>query len=768
MELKARCKERFEPVVQAIRQLQKEKEGLDEPLIVAIDGRCGSGKTTLGEYLKQVFDCNLFRMDDFFLRMEQRTPQRLKETGGNVDYERFEETVLRPIFQKQTVFYQPFSCRKWNLLEGYPVPYKKLNIIDCPGSDDFVGSTVTALNVTDTAIILLNGQYGVEVGTQNHFRYTEKLNKPVIFLVNQLDNEKCDYDNILEQLKEAYGSKVVPIQYPISTGPGFNALIDVLLMKKYSWKPEGGAPVIEDIPAEELEKATEMHKALVEAAAENDEGLMEKFFEQDSLSEDEMREGIRKGLVARGMFPVFCVCGGKDMGVRRLMEFLGNVVPFVSEMPKVQNTEGKEVAPDVNGPESLYFFKTSVEPHIGEVSYFKVMSGKVREGDDLLNADRGSKERIAQIYVVAGGNRVKVEELQAGDIGAAVKLKDVKTGNTLNGKDCDYKFNFIKYPNSKYSRAIKPVNEADVEKMMTILNRMREEDPTWVIEQSKELKQTLVHGQGEFHLRTLKWRLENNEKLQVKYEEPKIPYRETITKAARADYRHKKQSGGAGQFGEVHLIVEPYKEGMPVPDTYKFNGQEFKINVKGTEEVPLEWGGKLVFINSIVGGSIDARFLPAILKGIMARMEQGPLTGSYARDVRVIVYDGKMHPVDSNEISFMLAGRNAFSEAFKNAGPKILEPIYDVEVFVPSDKMGDVMGDLQGRRAMIMGMSSEKGFEKLVAKVPLKEMSSYSTALSSLTGGRASFIMKFSSYELVPTDVQDKLIKDFEAKQTEE
>jgi len=645
---------------------------------------------------------------------------------------------------------------------------KKLNIIDCPGSDDFVGSTVTALNVTDTAIILLNGQYGVEVGTQNHFRYTEKLNKPVIFLVNQLDNEKCDYDNILEQLKEAYGSKVVPIQYPIATGPGFNALIDVLLMKKYSWKPEGGAPTIEDIPAEEMDKAMEMHKALVEAAAENDENLMEKFFEQDSLTEDEMREGIRKGLIARGMFPVFCVCGGKDMGVRRLMEFLGNVVPFVSEMPKVQNTEGKEVAPDSNGPESLYFFKTSVEPHIGEVSYFKVMSGKVHEGDDLLNADRGSKERIAQIYVVAGGNRVKVEELQAGDIGAAVKLKDVKTGNTLNGKDCDYKFNFIKYPNSKYTRAIKPVNEADVEKMMSILNRMREEDPTWVIEQSKELKQTLVHGQGEFHLRTLKWRLENNEKLQVKYEEPKIPYRETITKAARADYRHKKQSGGAGQFGEVHLIVEPYKEGMPVPETYKFNGQEFKITVRGTEEIPLEWGGKLVFVNSIVGGSIDARFLPAIMKGIMSRMEQGPLTGSYARDVRVIVYDGKMHPVDSNEISFMLAGRNAFSEAFKNAGPKILEPIYDVEVFVPSDRMGDVMGDLQGRRAMIMGMSSEKGFEKLVAKVPLKEMSSYSTALSSLTGGRASFIMKFSSYELVPTDVQDKLMKDFEAKQTEE
>ena len=707
---------------------------------IALLGSSGSGKTTLVEAM--LFESGVIK---------RRGSVAAKNTVS--DYFPVEQEYGYSVFS--TVLHV-----EWN--------NKKLNIIDCPGSDDFVGSTVTALNVTDTAIILLNGQYGVEVGTQNHFRYTEKLNKPVIFLVNQLDNEKCDYDNILEQLKEAYGSKVVPIQYQIATGPGFNALIDVMLMKKYSWKPEGGAPTIEDIPAEEMDKAMEMHKALVEAAAENDENLMEKFFEQDSLSEDEMREGIRKGLIARGMFPVFCVCGGKDMGVRRLMEFLGNVVPFVSEMPKVENTDGKEVAPDVNGPESLYFFKTSVEPHIGEVSYFKVMSGKVREGDDLLNADRGSKERIAQIYVVAGGNRVKVEELQAGDIGAAVKLKDVKTGTKLTGKDCDYKFNFIKYPKSKYSRAIKPVNEADVEKMMTILNRMREEDPTWVIEQSKELKQTLVHGQGEFHLRTLKWRLENNEKLQVKFEEPKIPYRETITKAARADYRHKKQSGGAGQFGEVHLIVEPYKEGMPVPETYKFNGQEFKITVRGSEEIPLEWGGKLVFVNSIVGGSIDARFLPAIMKGIMSRMEQGPLTGSYARDVRVIVYDGKMHPVDSNEISFMLAGRNAFSEAFKNAGPKILEPIYDVEVFVPSDRMGDVMGDLQGRRAMIMGMSSEKGFEKLVAKVPLKEMSSYSTALSSLTGGRASFIMKFSSYELVPTDVQDKLIKDFEAKQTEE
>ena len=707
---------------------------------IALLGNDGSGKTTLTEAL--LYESGIIK-------------RRGRITAKNTvsDYFPVEQEYGYSVFS--TVYHV-----EWN--------GKKLNIIDCPGSDDFVGAAITALNVTDTAILLLNGQYGPEVGTQNHFRYTEKLGKPVIFLVNQLDSEKCDFDHVLEQLKENYGSKVVPVQYPLSTGPDFNSLIDVLLMKKYSWGPDGGAPTIEDIPAEEMEKAQEWHKTLVEAAAEHDESLMEKFFESESLTEDEMREGIRKGLAARGMFPVFCVCAGKDMGVRRLMEFLGNVVPFVDEMPVVHNTRGVPVPPDPNGPTSLYFFKTAVEPHIGDVQYFKVMSGVVHEGDDLSNADRGSKERMAQLYVCAGANREKVDELRAGDIGCTVKLKDVKTGNTLNGKDCENRFNFIKYPNPKYTRAIKPVNEADTEKMMAVLNRMREEDPTWIVEQSKELCQILVHGQGEFHLRTLKWRLENNEKLQIQFYEPKIPYRETITKSARADYRHKKQSGGAGQFGEVHLIVEPYYEGMPAPEVYKFNGQEYKMNVKGTEVIDLEWGGKLVFVNSVVGGAIDARFMPAILKGIMSRMEQGPLTGSYARDVRVIVYDGKMHPVDSNEISFMLAGRHAFSEAFKNAGPKILEPIYDVEVFVPSDKMGDVMVVLYGRRAMIIVMSSEKVFEKLVAKVPLKEMASYSTALSSLTGGRASLIMKFSSYELVPTDVQDKLIKDFEAKQTEE
>ena len=697
---------------------------------IALLGNDGSGKTTLTESL--LYEAGIIQRRG---RVSQGT------------------TVSDYFPVEQDYGYSVFST-------VYHVEYnnKKLNIIDCPGSDDFVGAAITALNVTDTAVLLLNGQYGPEVGTQNHFRYTEKLRKPVIFLVNQLDSDKCDYANVLERLKEIYGSKVVPVQYPLNEGPDFNALIDVLLMKKYSWKPEGGAPIIEDIPAEEMDKAMEMHKALVEAAAENDDTLMEKFFETEQLTEDEMREGIRKGLVTRSIFPVFCVCAGKDMGVRRLMEFLGNVVPFVDEMPKVHNTRGEEVAVTTDAPASIYFFKTGIEPHIGEVAYFKVMSGSIKAGDELSNADRGSKERIGQIFVCAGANRQPVDQLNAGDIGCAVKLKDVRTGNTLNGKDCDNRFDFIKFPNSKYSRAIKAVNESDTEKMMSALVRMRQEDPTWVVEQSKELRQIIIHGQGEFHLRTLKWRLENNEKIPVRFEEARIPYRETITKTSRADYRHKKQSGGAGQFGEVHLIVEPYADGMPDPVSYTFNGQEFKMNIKSREEVDLPWGGKLVFLNSVVGGAIDARFMPAILKGVMECIERGPLTGSYARDVRVIVYDGKMHPVDSNELSFMLAARHAFAAAFREAGPKILEPIYDLEVYVPADHMGDVMSDLQGRRALIMGMDSESGYQKLQAKIPLKELSSYSISLSSITGGRASFTTKFASYELVPTDIQQQLI----------
>lgn len=712
----------------------------DEIKNIALIGSKGSGKTTLAESM--LFECGVIK-------------RRGSIGAGNTvsDYFPVEKEYGYSVFS--TVFNAEFNG-------------KKLNVIDCPGADDFVGNSYTALGVCDTGVIVIDSNYGVEVGTQNIFRTTGILKKPVVFALNQIDGEKADYDNVIEQLREHFGPKVIQVQYPLESGPNFHSMIDVLLMKKYEWGPEGGVPTVSEIPEDQMERANELHNALVEAAAENDETLMDKYFEQGHLTEDEMREGIRKGMIDRGIFPVFIVSAAKDMAVRRMMEFLGNVCPFVSDMPAPETINGEEVAPDSNGPLSVFFFKTSVEPHIGEVSYFKVMSGTLKAGDDLDNTSRGGKERLAQIFTVCGQLRTPIEKLEAGDIGAAVKLKDVRTGNTLNAKGCDYQFDFIKYPAPKFIRAIKPVTESDAEKLMGILTRMHEEDPTWIIEQSKELKQTLVKGQGEFHLRTLKWRIENNEKLPMEFFEPKIPYRETITKAARADYRHKKQSGGSGQFGEVHLIIEPYTEGMPEPDTYKFGNQEFKLNVRDKQEIPLDWGGKLVVYNCIVGGAIDARFIPAIVKGLMDRMEQGPLTGSYARDVRVMIYDGKMHPVDSNEISFRLAGRNAFSQAFKNANPKILEPVYDVEVYTPGDTMGDVMSDLQGRRAIIMGMESDSGIEKLNAKVPLKEMSSYSTSLSSITGGRSSFTMQFSSYELVPGDVQDKLLKAYAETQEED
>ena len=707
---------------------------------IALIGNSGSGKTTLAEAM--LFECGLLR-------------RRGTIDGANTvsDYFPVEKEYGYSVFPS---------------VISYEWKDKLMNFIDCPGSDDFVGGVVTALNVTDMALMLIDATSGVEVGTINQFRYIDSLKKPVVLLVNQMDHEKADYDNTLASLKEVYGNKITPVQYPIGSGTTFNGIIDVLKQKHYHWEPGDTAPQVLEIPESEKERAADYYQVLLEAAAENDEGLMEKFFDQGTLSEEEMRDGIHKGMLSQSLYPLFCSSGEKNMAVHRIMNFLSMVAPSPNDMPAPVNSEGVEVPPVDSEPASLYFFKTTVEPHIGEVSYFKVMSGVVKEGDDFTNMNRQSRERLAQIYTVAGQLRNRADELHAGSIGAAVKLKEVRTGNTLNAKGADNLFDFIKYPEPRYRRAIRALNESNSEKMNEALNRMREEDPTWIVEISKELKQTIVSGQGEFHLKTLKWRLENNDKIEIEYIEPKIPYRETITKSARADYRHKKQSGGAGQFGEVHLIIEPYSEGMPLPDIYKFNGQEFKIQNRDTQVVNLEWGGKLVFVNSIVGGSIDTRFLPAILKGILGRIEQGPLTGSYARDVRVIVYDGKMHPVDSNEISFMLAGRNAFSTAFKNASPKILEPIYNVIVSVPGEYLGDVMSDLQGRRALIMGMESEKGFEKLNAKVPLKEMSNYSTSLSSITGGRASFSMKLSGYELVPSDVQEKLLKEYEEQEKED
>jgi len=644
---------------------------------------------------------------------------------------------------------------------------KKLNIIDTPGADDFIGGVISSLSVTDTGLLMINAQHGVETGTGIIWRHADRLKKPIVFAINQLDHDKANFEKCIEDAKQSFGNKVTIIQYPVNQGLEFNAVVDVLLMKMFKWAPEGGKPEITDIPASEMDKATELHNQLVEAAAENDEGLMEIFFEKESLTEDEMRSGIKKGIISRGLFPVFCISAKKNMGVRRLMEFLGNVVPSPDQMPAPINNEGNEVKCDPTGKTSLFIFKNSVEQHLGEVLFFKVMSGEVTEGMDLINTNRQAKERFSQLYAVAGKNREKVAKFVAGDIGATVKLKETKTNHTINEKGEDWKMPAMKFPEPKFRTAIKAVSESDDEKLGEILHRMSEEDPTVIMEYSKELKQLILHGQGEFHLNTVKWHLDNIHKVETTFIAPKIPYRETITKAAQADFRHKKQSGGAGQFGEVHLIIEPHDDDKPDTNKFKLNNSEYNLQIRGKEEHELKWGGKLVFYNCIVGGVIDARFMPAILKGVMEKMENGPLTGSYARGIRVYVYDGKMHPVDSNEISFKLAGAKAFSAAFKKAGPKIMEPVYNVEVLVPSDSMGDVMSDLQGRRAIIEGMSSEKGFEKLNAKVPLAEMGKYSTALSSISSGRATFTMSFAEYSAVPGDVQEALLKAYEEEEEE-
>ncbi len=707
---------------------------------ITLMGSAGSGKTTLAESM--MFEGGL---------INRRGEVESKNTVS--DYHRIEHEQQRSVYS--TVLHVEFND-------------KKLNIIDTPGLDDFSGGVISALSVTDSAIMVLNSTQGVEVGTQILARHAKRLNAAMLIAINQLDQDKANFEKALDDLKSLYGNKAVLIQYPVNPGLGFNAVVDVLKMKMYKWKPEGGVPEILEIPAEEKEHAEELHNILVESAAENDDTLMELFFEEGSLSEEQMRVGIRAGIKKRSMFPIFCVSGKKDMGVRRMMEFVGNVAPSPNEMTGAFNTDCKEIACDPAGKTSLFVFKTFVEEHLGEVLFFKVMSGKVAESMDLVNSKKGAKERISQLFAVAGKTRIKLPEMVAGDIGATVKLKETKTNHTLAEKDFGSVYPAISYPDPKFRAAIRALSESDDEKLGELLNRMHEEDPTIIVEYSKELKQIIVHGQGEFHLNTMRWQLTNLHKIETEFLNPKIPYRETITKPAQADYRHKKQSGGAGQFGEVHMIIEPYLQDVPPPTSFRIDNKEYTLSIRGTDEQQLSWGGKLVFHNCIVGGSIDARFHPAILKGIMEKMEEGPLTGSYARDIRVFIYDGKMHPVDSNEISFKLAGRNAFSQAFKKAGPKIMEPIYDIEVLVPADYMGDVMSDLQGRRAMIAGMSSESGYEKLSARVPLAELNKYSTTLSSLTSGSATYTMKFSEYAPVPGDVQEKLLKAYEDEEKED
>lgn len=707
---------------------------------IALIGNAGSGKTTLAEAM--LFEGGV---------INRRGDVSSKNTVS--DYNEIEQDYGNSVFS--TLMYA--ECNG-----------KKVNILDTPGMDELCGSVVSSLSVTALGLLTLNATSGIEAGTEAAARHADDAETPLILVFNQLDHDNSNYENTLEQCKASFGNKTTVVQYPVSVGPGFSAIVDVLKMKLYQYSGDDGKVEVLDIPASEKERADKLHNELVEKAAENEEALMELYFDKGTLSEDEMRKGIKLGMLERSLFPVFCTCPKKNIGVARLMEFITNIAPTPVEKKHREVIRGKDVKMDPAEPASIFVFKSAVESHVGEITFFKVMSGVVTEGLDLINSKTGNKERLSQLFVSAGKNREKVDRLEAGDLGCTVKLKETKFNQTLSVKEAGTVFAPIEFPSPRLTVAVKAENNADDEKAGEVLSKIKYEDPTFVVEYSKELKQLLVHSQGEYHMSILKWYFDHVHKINVHYLSPKIPYRETITKAAQADYRHKKQSGGAGQFGEVHLIIEPYSEGAAPKTMFKFGDKEQKLSVRALEEHKLPWGGKLVFANCIVGGSIDARFLPAILKGIMEKMEEGPLTGSYARDIIVYVYDGKMHPVDSNEISFKLAGRNAFSQAFKNAGPKILEPIYNLEVWVPSDRMGDTMSDLQSRRAMIMGMGSEKGMEKISAKVPLKEMNKYTTSLSSITGGRGVFTMSFDGYEKVPSDVQEELLKAYEAEQEEE
>ena len=695
---------------------------------VVLLGNTRSGKTTLAEAM--MFEGKV---------IDRRGSVEAKNTvSDNTEIEQLYQRSIYP-----SLLYTEFMDHK-------------LNIVDTPGSDDFIGGVISAFRVADTGILAINAQQGVEVGTEIFVRYAEQHKKPLVIAVNQLDHDKANWETTIESLQQCFGNKVVQVQFPVATGADFNAFVDVLRMKMYKFKDDNGTREELEIPANLKDQADELHAALCERAAENDEALMEIFFDKGILTLDELRKGLLIGIKNAEIMPVFALSAKKDIGIKRLMEFVINSTPAPTP------------AADANAPASLFVYRTSVEQHLGEVCYFCVMSGKVTEGMDMTNADTGNKERISALYAVAGKKREKVSEMMAGDLGCTVKLRAVRANQTLYAGNKEIQYDPIVFPPSKFRTAIKAKVEKDDERLGEIMHRASAEDPTIVIEYSKELKQIILSGQGEHHINILKWHLTNTHKLEVDLINPKIPYRETITKVATADYRHKKQSGGSGQFGEVHLLVEPFVEGVPPTTRHKIDGKELVLNLKGKDEYKMDWGGTLEYYNCIVGGSIDARFMPAILKGIMEKMEEGPLTGSYARDIRVYVYDGKMHPVDSNEISFKLAGRNAFKEAFKKAGPKIMEPVYNLEVMVPSDGMGDVMSDLQNRRAMIMGMSSEKRFEVIKARVPLAELNKYSTTLSSLTSGRATFTQTFAEYQSVPSEVQDKLLKEYEEQDKDE
>lgn len=697
---------------------------------VALIGSAKSGKTTLAETM--MFEAGL---------INRRGTVEDKNTVS--DYHEIEQERLSSV-------YATTLHTEWR---DY-----KINIIDTPGLDDFIGEVISSIRVCDTAVMLLNAQHGVEVGTELIWHYVDKYNKPTILAINQLDHELANFGDTLEQAKMFFGNAVTVMQYPVNAGTGFDSIIDLLKMTLYKFPAGGGKPQKLPIPESEMERAKELHNILVEKAAENDEHLMELYFEKGNLDEDELRAGLKTGMMKHQVFPVFCISAKKDMGSGRLMGFIDNVAPSAVDAPAEVMEDGTEIKCDPNGPPRLFIFKTLIEPHLGKLSFFKVMSGEVSVGMEFTNEKTNTVERIGQLFIMDGKNRNAIDKLKAGDIGSTLKLKNSYTNHTLNGKGAAGSVDPIHFPPSKVRTAVVAKNKSDDEKIGEVLQEIHAEDPTILIEYDKELKQLLLHGQGELHLSVTKWRINHIYKLDVEFVKPRIPYRETIQRPALASYRHKKQSGGAGQFGEVYMKIEPYYEGMAPLKDYP---------VRDTEVLDLPWGGKLVFNNCITGGVIDTRFIPSIIKGVMEKLGEGPLTGSFVRDVRVSVYDGKMHPVDSNDLSFKIAGMMAFKEAFMQAEPQLLEPIYDVETELPEAMMGDVMSELQTRRSMIVGMESNNGYQVIKAKTPLAELDKYNLSLRSITQGRGRVNVRFAEYSPVPVDVQKKLSEEYKKQEVD-
>ena len=697
---------------------------------VALLGHSGSGKTTLAEAM-------------LFEAGETTRRGSVEEQSTVSDYTDIEHERGNSIFDA-----------------SMHVSWKdsKINIIDTPGFDDFIGEVISALKVADTGVMLLNAKNGVEVGAELIWEYVEQFKTPTLFVINQVDHEKSDFDTTLEQARARFGSQVIPIQYPLNQGIGFNKIVDALRMVMYVFPPEGGKPEKHPIPESEKARVEEMHRVLVETAAENDEGLMERYFEEGTLSEEDLTKGLRIAIAHQQIFPVFCCSATKDMGSGRVMGFINDVCPSPAERPAAELLGGGTLACDPKADTAVFIFKTVSEPKVGTLSYFKVYSGNLHTGDELINASNRTAERFGSIFIANGKDRQIVNHLVAGDIGVTVKLKNSHTNDTLNVKGLDQQLEPIRFPEPRIRVAVNPPSKAEMEKLMKALHTIAEEDPTLIVEQSKALKQTILHAQGQLHLDLIKHRIEMLHGISMEFIAPRIPYRETITKVANTQYRHKKQSGGAGQFAEVHMRIEPYYEGMPDPAD---------LTVKDKEVDDLPWGGKLVYYWCIVGGSIDKRFSNAIKKGILQKMEEGPLTGSNCQDIRVCIYDGKMHPVDSNDMAFMLAAIQGFRQAFSEAGPQILEPIYDLEILCADDVMGEIMGDLQTRRAVIQGMDTAGHYQKIMAKAPLAELHNYSSTLRSLSQGRAKFSQKFAEYSPVPHEIQLRLIEEHKAEMAE-